>query len=131
MNRIAKRVALPVGAALILGSSGFAFMAQNAQQASSLGYSSAAVNGYDVNAIHYNACTPMNGQYCSVDFLLKPQGGQSPANTGTNVQVSINDGAFRTCIYEGAPGSNQGTKWKCPFPNQADTITKLAISAAQ
>ena len=131
MNRIMKRAALPVGAALILGSGGFAYMAQNTQAASSAGYSTAAVNGFDVNSIHYNACVPMNGNYCSVEFLLKPKGGEAPANTGTNVQAALNGGAFSTCIYEGAPGSNNGTLWNCPFPAAAESITSLQVSAAQ
>lgn len=131
MNRIIKRLALPLGAAAILGTSGFAYMAANNQSASSLGSSTAAVTGYDVNSIHYNACTPMDGNFCSVQFLLKPQSGDAPANTGTNVQASINGAGYTTCIYNGAPGSNQGTEWVCYFKVPAAQVTSLSVSAAQ
>jgi hypothetical protein len=133
MNSLLKRVAVPVGAAFILGSSGFALMAQNVQDPSSAGYSSASVNGYDVNSIHYGACAPMNGNYCNVSFLLKPLNGEAPANTGTNVQASVNNsGVWKTCIYEGAPGSNQGTKWTCSItPTSTGDLESLQISAAQ
>jgi len=131
MNRIMKRMALPIGVATVLGSTGFAFMAANVQGASSLGYSSNSVNGYDVEGIHYVACAPMDGEYCNVEFRLKPRNGDSPANTGTNVQASVNNDAFKTCIYMGAPGSNQGTLWRCSFDEPAVSVSNLKISAAQ
>ncbi len=134
MHRIMKRMALPIGAAAILGTTGFAFMAANVQAPSSLGYSSNSVNGYDVEGIHYVACgtfATMNGQYCNVEFRLKPRNGEAPANTGTNVQASVNDDAFQTCIYMGAPGSGNGTLWRCAFDEPAVDVTSLKISAAQ
>jgi len=131
MNRTMKRMAVPVGAALVLGTSGFAFMAANVQSPSSLGFSTNSVNGYDVEGIHYLACEPMNGQFCEVQFRLLPRNGEAPANTGTNVQAAVNDNAWRTCRYDGAPGSNQGTLWTCSFSEPAVDVTSLHISAAQ
>ena len=121
---------------MILGTSGFAFMAQNVQQPSSAGASSAAVNGYDVNDIHYLACgsrapIALTGNFCEVQFKLVPQGG-STANTGTNVQAGVNGGNFRGCRYDGAPGSNQGTLWTCPIDSvRTANLNSLQVSAAQ
>ena len=106
-------------------------MAQNVQSPSSAGYSTNSVNGFDVNAIHYRACLPMNGNYCEVDFLLQPRNGEAPANSGTNVQASVNNGTFKSCRYDGAPGANQGTRWICPVDVSALDLTSLSISAAQ
>lgn len=135
MNRTLRRIALPIGAAALLGSSGFAFMATNVQQASSAGTSSNSVNGYNVNDIHYVACgtfTAMNGNFCNVEFKLVPHNGGAPANTGTNVQASVNNnGDWETCIYMGAPGSNQGTLWRCAIPQPTSDVTSLQIAAAQ
>jgi hypothetical protein len=131
MNRIISRVVLPIVAAGALGGTGFAFMAQNVQQASSLGTSTNSVNGYDVNDIHYLACAPLNGQFCSVQFKLVPRNGAAPANSGSNVQASVNNDAFQYCRYDGAPGSNQGTLWTCNFSHAAADVTSLNISAAQ
>ena len=49
MNRVMKRMALPVGAALILGSSGFAYMASNGVERSYAGEGHGEIAGFDGN----------------------------------------------------------------------------------
>lgn len=54
MNRIMKRMALPVGAAVVLGTTGFAFMAANTLDTSYAGDSGIkTVSGYAISNVHY------------------------------------------------------------------------------
>jgi len=53
MNRIIKRVVLPLGAAAVVGSAGFAYMATNTVSGSNAGQGTGVVSGYSVTDVHY------------------------------------------------------------------------------
>ena len=55
MNRIIKRVVLPLGAAAVVGSAGFAYMATNTVDPSNAGQGTGTVSGYHVYDVHYPA----------------------------------------------------------------------------
>ena len=67
MNRIIKRMAIPVGAAIILGSSGFAFMASNSVPTSYAGDGSGDIAGYTVSNVSYG---DNNDRIYSISFDL-------------------------------------------------------------
>lgn len=54
MNKKLRWIALPVGAAAILGTSGFAFMASNSVPGSSAGSGTGTISGYQVSNIDYD-----------------------------------------------------------------------------
>ena len=134
MNRIMKRAALPVGAALILGSSGFAFMATNTGLVSAAGNGSNVISGYNVTDIHYklvpDAFSPFEAGQESIQrvtFTL-----DKPATT---VRAYVNDKVFPVC---GTPTANAGGTftWTCDQPNAgfgvlvqpANTLAVVAAS---
>ena len=55
MNRTVKRLAIPIGVAAALGTSGFAYMASNTVSTSHAGQGSGSVAGYNVYDVHYPA----------------------------------------------------------------------------
>lgn len=96
MNRIMKRMALPVGAAIILGSSGFAFMASNTFAASpGAGAGSVAVSGYQVDNIHFSPCENASQNVCYVNGTVAKKSASEP-DAGT-VAVKFNNTGWFTC----------------------------------
>lgn len=73
MNRITKRLALPVVAAAVLGTSGYAFMASNTVPATFAGQGGHVISGSTVSNVHY---------------LLKDNGTQSSSTGGTDMYIS-------------------------------------------
>lgn len=55
MNRIIKRLAVPLSAAAVLGTAGFAYMASNTVSPSNAGQGTGVVSGYNVTDVHYPA----------------------------------------------------------------------------
>lgn len=55
MNRIIKRLAVPLSAAAVLGTAGFAYMASNTVDPSNAGQGTGVVSGYHVYDVHYPA----------------------------------------------------------------------------
>lgn len=74
MNRTIKRLALPLGAAAILGTSGFAYMASNTVGTTYAGQGSGPISGYTLLDYHYNVTGTQNVQgktsIASVDITL-------------------------------------------------------------
>ncbi|MGN6782477.1 MAG: hypothetical protein ACTHJH_13330 [Marmoricola sp.] len=131
MNRITKRLALPVVAAAVLGTSGYAFMASNSQPTSFAGQGLSTVAGYNVSNIHYDLVTDMghNGDLATssiqyVEFTL-----DHPAKT---VGAKVNDTNYNLCFNTNGDAVN----WKCEPQNAGHgTYTKdansLVVLAAQ
>lgn len=81
MNRTVKRLAIPIGVAAVLGTTGFAFMASNSVAQSNAGQGIGTVAGYTVTDVHYptqaylnmdsTEGNPING-VTSVSFQLTP-----------------------------------------------------------
>ena len=112
MNRIMKRMALPVGAAIILGSSGFAFMASNTVPESFAGQGQATISGYVVSNISYDLVTDLghDGDVATssiqwVNFTLN--------HKAKTVQAKVNDTNYNTCFNS----SGDGVTWKCERQN--------------
>lgn len=106
MNRTIKRIAVPVGAALILGSSGFAFMASNSVPTSYAGNGSGTIAGYNVSDVHYELVpdafapvVPGQESIQRVHFTLD--------HSATTVRAYVNDRMFADCA-ETAPD-----RWRC------------------
>lgn len=71
MRSIVRRVALPIGAAVVLGTGGFAFMASNTVAVSYAGAGGNAIGGYHVTDIHYvTHQETAHGVIDAVDFNL-------------------------------------------------------------
>lgn len=135
VNRIIKRMAIPVGAAIVLGSSGFAFMASNtfAHSASFAGEGSQSISGYTVDNVHY-----ITGKYVEkvsgyeitgVTFTL------NAAASPDNVYATVSSGG-RGYAYDGCTEDSAGV-WTCvnPYNNltlaQVDGASSLTVVAAQ
>lgn len=122
MNRIVKRMAVPVGAAIILGSSGFAFMASNTfvHSASFAGEGSQTISGYTVDNVHY-----MTGKYVDSVPGYEITGVQFTLNAAAspdNVYVTVYD-AKGGHAYDGCNVSPAGL-WTCE--NAYNNLTNLA-----
>jgi hypothetical protein len=86
MRSIVRRVALPIGAAVVLGTGGFAFMASNTVAVSYAGSGGNAIGGYHVTDIHFvTTLNPDHGVIDAVDFNL-----DHPADPN-NLEAIIND----------------------------------------
>src|SRR5690348_10015694 len=112
MNRIVKRMAVPVGAAIILGSSGFAFMATNTVPESFAGQGQNTISSYVVSNISYDLTTDLghNGDVATssiqwVDFTLNQK--------AKTVQAKINGTNYNTCFNN----SGDGETWRCEPQN--------------
>ena len=134
MNRIMKRMALPVGAAIILGSSGFAFMASNTfvHSASLAGAGSQTISGYSVDNVHYLTGKYVNqvGGYevTGVQFTLNAAA--SPKNVYVNVYDDNGGHAYDSCSVSSAG------LWTCMNPYeknlaQVDGAKSVEVVAAQ
>ena len=78
MKSIVRRVALPIGAAAVLGCSGFAFIAINGVPESRAGAGESAISGYNVSNIHYTYVDSIGNPHLnyikSVTFTLDHRG---------------------------------------------------------
>jgi hypothetical protein len=126
MNRIMKRMALPVGAAIVLGSSGFAFMASNAFT-NDIGAGEGVNNvaGYVTNGGNTQLCRDnnngaavgVNGKTCRVDLIAKPLGSNPVAREAQAQPVNKAGnalGPWVQCVY-GASDQAQGAAFTCDF----------------
>ncbi|MGH3413864.1 MAG: hypothetical protein ACRDPH_12375 [Marmoricola sp.] len=142
MKRIVRRVVLPLGAAVALGTSGFAFMAANSVPASHAGEGNAAISGYAVSGIHYDL---MDHGILSTDMYIKDVQftlDQPPVNV-KNVYAVIQDGTYNnrnwhkygSCSVSGSTEST--TTFTCGIsPGQyssasLENSTHLTVVASQ
>lgn len=95
MNRTMKRMALPIGAALILGSSGFAYMSAGTQAPSWASTQSSPINAFTVSNITH---LQDQGDLTYVNFDADADGTNTAANDPANAQISFNDsGEWYNC----------------------------------
>lgn len=139
MNRIVKRMAVPVGAALILGSSGFAFMAANSVAETHAGAGENTISGFDVSNVSYNYVDVVGNPHLnyikSVTFTL------NHAASRASAQIHLNQNTpwvpYADC---GSPDS--GFTWTCSnssgnaaalayFPGGSPASDMLNVSATQ
>src|SRR5690242_15269988 len=86
VNRIIKRMAVPVGAAIILGSSGFAFMASNTVAQSFVGEGQGDIAGYAVSGTSYHTS---NGDLTWASFYADPRGPKDSSSDPAEAQITF------------------------------------------
>lgn len=121
MNRYVKRLALPLGAAAVLGTAGFAYMASNTVATAGLGEGYSPVAGYTATNIGFNVdhninkpvgsnCGGLNGCHINnVQFHLASQaapGTQAYDNPPAFVYVSLLNSA---AVSVSNSGNSDGT----------------------
>lgn len=109
MNNTVKRIALPLGAAVVIGSSGFAFMASNSVPETRAGDGSNVITGYTVSNVDYDTD---NGRIIALRFDL--DGAAKASNVKAYVrstQPTNENGTYDNCRQTGASGST--TSWFC------------------
>lgn len=122
MNRTLKRLAIPVGAAAILGTSGFAFMASNQfdHAASFAGDGAQTISGYVVSNVHYDV-VKHNGYWINgVTFDL------NQAASAANMKVNVYDPSGHAYDQCTSPSLNNGSApagstWTCVNPSRDAT----------
>lgn len=97
MNRIIKRMALPLGAATVLGTTGFAFMASNAVDVSHTGEGVHSVGGFTIENISYVGCDTANGNDCYTDFFAYATDGSGYIPGSAEIKEG---GAWYTCTAQ-------------------------------
>ena len=147
MNRIIKRMAIPVGAAIVLGSSGFAFMATNTVLETHAGRGEGQISGYVVSGVTYSLDladsypdgfgNPALDKIRTVSFNLD--------HKASTVSAQIRNGSGDKWIPYSSCGSDDGGyHWSCKAsgtfeaslsynPSSPSTLTsdRLSVSAAQ
>lgn len=127
MNRIIKRLAVPLSAAAVLGTAGFAYMAGNTVPDTNAGAGAATISGYTVSNVHYTvhdhgiAHEQASASVSAVTFDLaadNPGSGLPPTTlwavlTTTDPTSSNHWARFDTCAVVGNPGST--TRYTCSF----------------
>jgi hypothetical protein len=125
MRSIVRRVALPIGAAVVLGSSGFAFMAVNGVPGTHAGAGEAEISGYNVSNIHYtyvdvvNTPNPHLNYIKSVSFTLDHQASRASAQIRLHQNSSTSWVPYTDC---GSPDG--GYSWTCS--NTTGNVADLA-----
>lgn len=114
MNRTMKRVGVPIAGAVLLGTSGFAFMAANTVPVTSAGNGGNGITGYTVSDVHYDlvddAFAPFVAEQESIQHIYFTL--DKPAS---EVRAYINDKQFGDACSAVAGETN---RWKCT-PNHA------------
>lgn len=119
MNRIMKRVALPIGAAVVLGTTGFAFMASNAVPQTFAGAGEGQISGYTVSNITYNTFAAYGGDAYvkSVTFTLD----QPAKASNVGAYIDANDGTtshrYTNCTNNGGTATSATTFTCLPTAN--------------
>ena len=135
MNRTLKRLALPVGAAAILGTSGFAFMATNSVDQTYAGQGRALISGFSVSNIHYafvndTGNNPNLDYIKSVSFTLDHHANTATADIRNNQSwvpyhaCSSSDGYTFTCA------NSTGSAANLNYPGGSPSASDLSIDAA-
>jgi hypothetical protein len=129
MKRITKRLAVPVGAAILLGSTGFAFMAANSVPETFAGNGSGPISGYVVSDVHYELVpdafapvVPGQESIQRVYFTLN--------HPATTVRAYVNDRMFKDCAQ------TDNFRWRCTPENAGfgvltEEANTLHVVAAQ
>ena len=137
MNRRMKRLAVPMVAAAVLGTTGFAFMATNTVAATRAGAGENVISGYDVSGVTYNYVDNFGNPHLNyikgVTFTLDHAAARASAQIN-NSQTWV--------PYTDCHSGNGGYTWTCEnstgsaanlayFPGGSPAASMLNISAAQ
>lgn len=132
-----KRMALPIGGAIVLGSAGFAFMATNGVPTTMAGEGTGQVVGYSVSNVHYELGYSGGvgaNRIDAVSFDLNAPASAVDAFLSSDSKTDVLR-EYRTCAT-----SNGGTHWRCIPTGDApgsgsganlDKSTNLTVSAVQ
>jgi hypothetical protein len=138
MNRKMKRLVLPIGAAAIIGTSGFAFMANNTVPETHAGQGHGKISGYTIKAsqVHYSlennigSGSPNNEYIKSVSFTLDHDA--LTKNVSALIYNSGNDySKYGNCSSNGVSGTPTFT---CAHSGNEVSLhgsSKLLVNAAQ
>jgi len=94
MTRTMKRLALPLGAAAILGTSGFAFMASNSVAPSYAGDGVNTVSGFSITNISYHQAS---GDLTYVNFDADPGATHNSSNDPAESQITFDGTNWINC----------------------------------
>ena len=94
MNRIIKRLAVPLSAAAVLGTAGFAYMASNSVAPSYAGQGTGTISGFVVSDISYYSD---QGALTYVNFDADPQGPHNSSSDPANAQIKFNGTGWYNC----------------------------------
>lgn len=131
MSRRLRRLLIPLGVAVVLATSGFAFMAVNSVPVSHAGEGAGVISGYDVSNVHYtlkdNGDSAVGTDYFieAVSFELN-----APATT---VSASVWN-SEQAAAYGDCSTSNGGTRWTCYHSGnmqELEAAVKLTVIAGQ
>jgi hypothetical protein len=144
MNRIIKRLAVPLSAAAVLGTAGFAYMASNQTATSYAGSGDTTVSGYQVSPIHFITTPAAGGDAYLLGITFSLDHSADPANVGAYVYYNYQHQVSRwtNCTATNAPTD---TAFKCvpTSPNYGTStdnngasvtvsgISKITVTAAQ
>lgn len=140
VNRIIKRMAVPVGAAIILGSSGFAFMATNSVPLTHAGSGDNTISGYTVSGVSYNYVDddsdPDLSYIKSVTFTLDHAANQVSAHIKDGTRTSAQPWVpYDSCVtsnnYTWTCSANTGSNADLAYQNGTPAASILHVSAAQ
>jgi hypothetical protein len=125
MNRIMKRMALPIGAAIVLGSSGFAFMASNSVAASYAGQGQSDIAGFSVSNISYHSD---GGNFTYVNFDADPNGAHESSSDPAEAQIHFAGTGWYACTRNALNRANDPeAHFVCDLRGQGVAVTKEAM----
>lgn len=130
MNRTMKRLAIPVVAAAVLGTSGFAFMSNNTFSSTpGAGEGQVHASGYDVNAIHNVGCGSGQPTICYTNFNLQTLA--SDQADAATVLVRFDNSGWFDCTTGGYAGPHNRS-FTCdlrsaPVPSSYNSFQVSAI----
>ena len=99
MNRIVKRLAVPLSAAAVLGTAGFAYMAGGTVAPSTAGLVHSAISGINVESVHYYLCNGDEAsssdpdgfsQICYANLVVQQPDHNAPIPSSVDVKIGAN-----------------------------------------
>lgn len=144
MNRIVKRLAVPLSAAAVLGTAGFAYMAHNSIDTTYAGQMTGTVDAYNVSSVHFDHS---GNKINFVQFKLDQEAavGQVRAWVVNGTGAGTTWPVYGNCSAVGPDGVTQYTSgqevpaytlWTCTPSSAASVastygVSGLKISASQ
>ena len=125
MNRTIKRLVLPVGAAAILGTTGFAYMASGTLDTSYASVQTGSVDGYHVSNVHY--ITQDEGSQTTDQRVITAIRFDLDHNAAAaNVSAYMQDtGRMGTQYYTNCANNNGTPAAASEFVCQADNVNNI------
>jgi hypothetical protein len=131
MNRTMKRMALPIGAALILGSSGFAYMASNTfADVPGAGAGTTPISGYQISDVHFGGSDCAIQNSCWLNGVATARDSDAPLVS--DVAIKFDSTGWYQCEVEdrypgpGARGFRCDLRGNPVYPGDIDNLTVVA-----